>query len=304
LKIDLRTVEQLDDTDIDMPDLVRLRSPNTDGGLGWMNTLARSPPTAFTDKFGPGTGRGEDLADSLAIASQGTERHVPVLGRQHHLFDCGHLVAGELARACARTRRPVGEFADIFRSPPGVVLPRFEADDAQDGDQGKKGLGAGDCAKNSGFGLSLWETVSIEAKTGSTKQGEQEADDSSEHSCPLLPACTGIERVLLFLVERFRRDHWEEAPPSPAGNGGTWDLNVFGNGHSATMNDVFAQTMVVGASCSRRVRDCGCHPKRITGTWENLNDIEAAALANKKFKMSSFAASIRLSTAIFPVTID
>jgi hypothetical protein len=68
------------------------------------------------------------------------------------------------------------------------------------------------------------------------------------------------------------------------------DLNVVGNGRRAAANDVFAQTMIVSAACPRRVRDCGCHPRSITGTSENLNDIEAAALANKKFKMSSFAA--------------
>ena len=37
----------------------------------------------------------------------------------------------------------------------------------------QEGFGAGDCAKNAGFGLSFWEPASIEPKTGSTKQGEQ-----------------------------------------------------------------------------------------------------------------------------------
>ena len=88
----------------------------------------------------------------------------------------------------------------------------------------------------------------------------KEADDGSEHSGPLLPACTGIERVLLFLVERFRGDDRAEAAPSPGGDGGTWDLNVLGNGYGATMNDVLAKAMVVAAPCLRCVPDAGCHP--------------------------------------------
>ena len=70
------------------------------------------------------------------------------------------------------------------------------------------------------------------------------------------------------------------------------------NGHDATTNDVFAKAMVVGASCPRCVRYGGCHPRRITCTSENLNDIEAAALANKKFRMSSFAAGLALPPVI------
>jgi hypothetical protein len=76
-------------------------------------------------------------------------------------------------------------------------------------------------------------------------------------ACPLLPACTGIDRVLLLLVERFRRGDRAEAAPSPGGHGGTWDLNVLGNGHGATTNDVFAKAMVVGAPCLRCVPDAG-----------------------------------------------
>jgi hypothetical protein len=115
-------------------------------------------------------------------------------------------------------------------------------------------------------------------------------DDSSEHSCPLLPACTGIERVLLLLVERFRGDDRAEPAPSPGRDGGTWDLNVLGNGHGATTNDVFAKAMVVGASCPRCVRYGGCHPRRIACTSKNLNNIECVVLANKKFRMSAYAA--------------
>jgi hypothetical protein len=173
-----------------------------------------------------------------------------------------------------------------------VVPPRFEADDTQDDGQGKERFGAGDCAKNAGFRLSFWEPASGEAEPGSTKQGEQQTNNSGKNSRPLLPTCAGIARVLPILVERFRRDDRTEAAPSPGGNCGTWDLNVPSNGHCATTNDVFAKAMVVGASRPRRVRDGGCHPRRITCTSENLNDIEEAALANKKFRMSAYTAGL------------
>ena len=145
-------------------------------------------------------------------------------------------------------------------------------------------------ALSSPFRVSLWEPASGEAEPGSTKQGEQQTNNSGKNSRPLLPTCAGIARVLPILVERFRRDDRAEAAPSPGGNGGTWDLNVPGNGHCATTNDVFAKAMVVGASCPRCVQYGGCHPRRIACTSENLNNIEGVALANKKFRMSAYAA--------------
>jgi hypothetical protein len=44
-----------------------------------------------------------------------------------------------------------------------------------------------------------------------------------------------------------------------------------------------------GLGLSRKGR---CHPRRISFLSENLDDIELAALANKKCKMSPFAAAI------------
>jgi len=67
------------------------------------------------------------------------------------------------------------------------------------------------------------------------------------------PTCAGIVRVLLLLVERFRRDDRAEAAPVARWKRWNVDLNVPGNGHCATTNDVFAKAMVVGAL--RRVRD-------------------------------------------------
>jgi hypothetical protein len=114
---------------------------------GWRRWRGRRQPCSRTS-FAQVVAEATTFADSLSIASKGTEQHVPVLGRQHHLFDGGHIAAGELARACTGTRRTVGKVTRIFRSPPGMETARLEVDDAQDDGQGKQRSCAGDCAKN------------------------------------------------------------------------------------------------------------------------------------------------------------
>lgn len=52
---------------------------------------------------------------------------------------------------------------------------------------------------------------------------------------------------------------------------------------------MFAESMVVGTPSLRRVRDGGYHPGRLRGASGIRNDIEGAAIANKQFRMSSFA---------------
>ena len=193
-----------------------------------MNTLSWSPPTAFADKLGPGAGRGEDPADALGIASKGAKGHVPVLGRQNHLFDRAHFAGRELAWARARTRRSVRELAGVLRSSPDVVPSRFQPEDAQNDGQGKDVFGAGDCAKDAGLGLAFWETISVEAETGSTKESQQEADNSGEKPRPPFPMCPGIERTLQVLTERLRGNNLAKAAPSPGRHGGTWNLDVPG----------------------------------------------------------------------------
>jgi hypothetical protein len=68
---------------------------------------------------------------------------------------------------------------------------------------------------------------------------------------------------------------------------------VPGNGHRAATSDVFAQVMIVDEACPRSDRDRGRHPRRITGTSENLNDNEAAAPANKKLRISAYIAVVK-----------
>jgi hypothetical protein len=173
-----------------------------------------------------------------------------------------------------------------------MVAPRLEADDVQDGSQGKECLGTDDGAKDPSLGLSFRETMFVEGEAGSTKQSEQETNNGGEDSRLLLPSCAGIERALVALIERLRGYDRANAPPKPGGNSGTRDLNVLGNGVGAATDDMFAQPVVVGAPCTWCLRDSKCHRRRISCDSKKLNDIKGAALANKKFRMSACSAGL------------
>jgi len=84
-----------------VPSLVGLRCAHTDGGLRWVKTPTRTLPAALAGELGPGSDRGEDLADPLGVEGEGTKRHVAVLGSEHHGLDGGNLGGGELTWARA-----------------------------------------------------------------------------------------------------------------------------------------------------------------------------------------------------------
>ena len=149
---------------------------------------------------------------------------MPVLGRQHHLFDGGYFVAVELARARSWARRAVGEIAGFLCSPPGMVAPRLEADDVEDGSQGKECIGTGDGAKEPSLGLSFRETIFVEGEAGSTKQSEQEANNGGKAPCPFLPPGTGSEYELEVLADRVGCNDGTDAALAPGGNGGARNL--------------------------------------------------------------------------------
>jgi hypothetical protein len=173
-------------------------------------------------------------------------------------------------------------------------------DDVQDGGQRKEAFAAGDGAKDSSLCLSFRKTKPIEAKGRSPEQGEQESNNRGEHASPCLPAGAGIERELEVLADRVGCHNGAETASSPGGYGGTRDLNVLGNGGGTATKDVFTKAMVVGATGVRCRRDGGGHPQRISFVSQNLNDIEGAALANKKCKMPPLAAP--LASALSSVT--
>jgi hypothetical protein len=92
-----------------------------------------------------------------------------------------------------------------------VIPAGFQSEDAQDDSQGKERVGAGDCAKNAGLGVAFWETISIKPETGSTQQGEQEANDSSQKPRSILPAGAGIDGAVQVLGDRLGRNNRAKA---------------------------------------------------------------------------------------------
>jgi hypothetical protein len=118
--------------------------------------------------------------------------------------------------------------------------------------QGKwhKRLGAGDGPKDAGFGLAFRKPLASEAEAGSSKQGKQEANDSSEESRLRLPAGCGIQHALLVQAEGLGGDHRTQATLSPGGNRQARDPDVPGDRLGAAANDLFAEAMVIGAASS------------------------------------------------------
>ena len=187
---------------------------------------------------------------------------------------------GELAGGCAWTGGAVFKLASTLGSSPAMIAARLETDDAQDQGKWHKWLGAGDGRKDAGLGLAFRKPLAGEAEAGSSKQGKQEANNSSKESCLLLPAGCGIQHTLLVQAEGLGGDHRTEAALSPGGNRRARDLDVPGDGLGAAANDVFAEAMVIGAASLRSSRGGRCRQRSMTHRdWRRPNDIGHVALA-------------------------
>ena len=90
----------------------------------------------------------------------------------------------------------------------------------------------------------------LKPEARSSKQGKQEANDSSEESRLRLPSGSGIQHALLVQAEGLGGDHRTQATLSPGGNRRARDLDVPGDRLGAAANDLFAEAMVIGAASS------------------------------------------------------
>ena len=70
MDIGLGAIEQLDNGDINVPQLVGLGGADTDGGFGRMNAQAWPSPTSFAHHAAPSCGGGKYLADALCVPCQ------------------------------------------------------------------------------------------------------------------------------------------------------------------------------------------------------------------------------------------
>ena len=229
-----------------------------------MDALPRPTPTALANEFGPGGDRGEDLADTLGVEGEGTQRHVGMLGRQHHLLDGGNFGGGELARGGAWARRAIVEGTSYGGVAPGVVASRFEAEDLENDGKREEGLRALDGAEDVRLGRAIGESTGNQAEPGGAEHGQEEANDGREDSGSAVEPRNGIEKTLRIVVEGFEGDDRAEATPLPGRDRGARDGEAMAQRRGAGAHHALAQAMVVGATRPRCRRNDGHHHGRIT----------------------------------------
>ena len=201
--------------------------------------MAWSPPTAFTDKFGPGTCRGENLADSLGIASQGAKRHVPVLGRQHHVLDVGHLGGRKLARAGSRARGAVLQTTDRRGGTvPSVISPGFGMDDAQDHGEWEECFCTRDGAQDAGLGGSFGEPLASEGEARSWEDRQENSNHGRKDAHSAIKFRYGVDQLLAVPVSRFDGDDRSRTAAAPSGHGRARDGHVLGQASGTGPDDL------------------------------------------------------------------
>ena len=214
-----------------------------------MEALTWAPPTAFAYEFGPGRDRGEDLADSLGIASQGAKRHVSVLGRQHHLLNVGHFGGRELAGAGSRARGSIVQTANGRGGPvPSVVSAGSEMHDTQDHGQGEEWPCTCDGTQDSGFGAAFGEPLASEGEAGSAEHRQENSDNGREDAHSAIKLRYGVDHLLAVLVNRFDCDDRSRTAAAPSGHGRAWDSHVLGQASGTGPDHLLPNTVVVRAA--------------------------------------------------------
>ena len=211
-----------------------------------MEALTWAPPTMLAHKICPGAGGSKDLAYSLGIASQGAERHVPMLGRQYHLLDVGHLNGRELARAGSRARGASVQTADRRGSAvPSVVSAGFEMRDTQDHGEGQEWFCTGDGTQDFGFGAAFGEPLASECEAGSAEHRQENSDNGREDAHSAIKLCDGVHQLLAVLVERFDGDDRARIAAAPGGHGRARDGHVLGRASGPGPDHLLPNTVVV-----------------------------------------------------------
>ena len=198
-------------------------------------------PTALAYQLGPGRDRGEDLADALGVASKCSQRHVAVLGCEHHVLDGGDLGGRELTRVGAGARGTVVQGTGCSSVAPGMKAGAFEAEDLEDEGKREDGLRALDGSGDIRLGRALGESSAGKAEARDAEQNQQESDHGGEDACSTVELDDGLKQVLPLLLQGFDRDDWTQATPLPGRDGGAWDGDVPRKGSGAGAEHMFAQ---------------------------------------------------------------
>src|SRR4029453_10864236 len=121
-------VEELDQSSIDVPDLICCRGPDPDLRFWRMDSPPRSSQAMETNDPVPCRRGGKDLSEALGKDRQVPRRNVPVVLGSGHLFDDLELRRGDLVRMASWAGGDVFERACLLSSP-RMVPARREAED-------------------------------------------------------------------------------------------------------------------------------------------------------------------------------
>jgi hypothetical protein len=247
---------------IHMPSFVGLRGAYADSRLWGVEAASRPTPAALADELGPRGDRGKDLADTLGVEGEGTQRHVAVLGSEHHALDGGDLHGRELAGVGAWAGGAIVEGAGRASVPPGMVASRFEAEEPEDESKRKDRLRAFDGAEDIRLGRALGESPAGKAEPRDAEQGEQEANDGGQNSGSTLELGDGLEEMVLVLTEGLDGHDRTQASPLPGRDGGARDGDMPREESGAGSDHMFAQAVVISATHARSGGGSGRHRGR------------------------------------------
>jgi hypothetical protein len=182
VEVGARSVEQLDDGDVEVPVLIGLRSTDTFSGFGGVEATPGAEPAALADEATPGGDGGKDPTDTLGVQGKGTQGHVTERDVLDHASDGGDFLGGELGRGGVRAARPVVEGAVVGEVALGMEAGWREAQDAQ-GNGERDGLrGGSDGGQDRTLGLTVGHPLRVEAEATQADQNEGKADDGEEES--------------------------------------------------------------------------------------------------------------------------
>jgi len=197
----MSTVEEPDDTGVEVPNLVWPIRSDAKLRLRRVNSLAWASPAMASNQSVPRRGRGEDFAKALREDSKSASGDVSVLVRAHNVPDALTRLGGELLRSRLRTRRNVVKCALLVASP-GVESRRREAEDAERCPQRNGRSRAVHGAENSTLFDSVDKAASGERDVAHSQQNDNQAQCGDE----LGVACSESDDLLLQRALGHRRD--------------------------------------------------------------------------------------------------
>ena len=270
VQVHARAVEQLDESDVDMPVLVGVARPHALARSFWMHPQARSSPAVLADLLEPGPSQGKYAADALSMQGERADRHVAVLARGGHVAHGEDLRAGQLSGRGMRTGGAVIEHTERASARPLVVARRGNAQQLEDNGEPQMMAGLFDGADQLGLGVTRRESLAIKSDPGHTEKDEEQAYEAQKKADTLLEARHPGLQLRSALIELVEGHHLRRGPSNPGGDGGPRDRQIGWKATSAALSNAVADAMVVLASRAMAARRPG-HAGRLAQAGRGCN---------------------------------